>query len=190
MISDSAIANTPVYGGYHPNDLGYQWFSNFRVDSKVVIGFFNLAAMKMSKLIHVVNRGELHFRTSDGGFTMQAIRVRTGLSMVLKAWLNDNDKAHAEILRQDLPTVVSGTVEDDTLTWLMQVWDALQSLVAQAGLKNIRFPDFEELIDGGDGVQYADPPEFFSEYSGSGEASSYEEPSYSSELGDLPDLRM
>ncbi len=178
--------NTPVYGGYHPNDIGYGWFGNFRIDSKKAIEFFNAVAMKMAKLVHSVNRGELIFRVSDGGFSMQAIRVKVGLTMVLKAWKNDNELAHATISRQDVPLIVNGTVEEDTYNWLESSWESLTSLVSQS-LNDITFPDFSELISSELSASN-NPPPFFNEYNGTGESPPYEESSQSSEYGDLPDF--
>jgi hypothetical protein len=161
----NSTTNTPVYGGYHPNDLGSWWFSNFRVDSKIVIDFFNTVASKTAPLVHSVNRGELIFRVSDGGFAMQALRVKIGLTMVLKAWKNNNDLSHADILRQDIALGSSSTIESDTTAWLEQSWDSLKQLISQSGLREIGLPEFAELISNEDLIS-ADPPEYLSEYDG------------------------
>ena len=187
-MSTTTTVVTPVYGGYHPNDLGYSWFSNFRVDSPRVIRFFNSVAGKMAKLVHGVNRGELIFRTSDGGFSLQALRVRVGLAMVVKAWRNDNELAHADILRGEHVIGVEGTITEDTDEWLLSSWMALQQLVSTVGLINITFPTFNELLYSEALTESGSPPVFL-EYSGTGESVSYEEPSYSSEPGDLPSFR-
>ena len=178
--------NTPVYGGYHPNDIGYGWFGNFRIDSRLAIEFFNNVAMKTARLVHSVNRGELIFRTSDGGFSMQAIRVKVGITMVIKAWRNNNELAHADISRQDIPLEVNGTVKDDTTDWLESSWDSLRSLVSQS-LEDITLPDFDDLISAQQTIE-DDPPPFFNDYSGTGEPGPIVEPSESSEYGDIPHL--
>jgi hypothetical protein len=185
MIHNST--NTPVYGGYHPNDVGYQWFGNFRIDSKRVIKFFNSVAMKAAPLVHSVNRGELIFRTSDGGFSMQAIRIRVGLTMVIKAWRNNNDLAHADISRSEVVLGKENSVEEDTLTWLESSWSSLSSLITLSGLEAITLPEFEDLVSDSEIVESGSPP-FFSDYFGTGSSSSYEEPSPSSEYGDLPEF--
>ena len=179
--------NTPVYGGYHPNDVGYGWFGNFRIDSEKAIKFFNAVAMQTAPLVHSVNRGELIFRTSDGGFSMQAIRVRIGLTMVMKAWLNNNDLAHAEIARSEVTLGKENSVEEDTIAWLESSWTSLRNLIDQSGLQSITLPDFEDLISEFEIID-SDAPPFFNDYLGTGSASSYEEPSPSSEYGDLPEF--
>jgi hypothetical protein len=183
MINNST--NTPVYGGYHPNDLGFGWFGNYRVDSSKVIRFFNSVAMKTAPLVHSVNRGELIFRVSDGGFSIQAIRVSAGLTMVLKSWKNNNDLSHADIIRNDIGLRNDSTVETNTLEWLEQSWSSLEALINQSGLENISLPEFEELILGTEILEEESPP-FFMEYSGTGSPIQQEEPSLSSEEGDLP----
>jgi hypothetical protein len=179
--------NTPVYGGYHPNDIGYGWFGNFRIDSKKAIEFFNAVTMKTAPLVHSVNRGELIFRTSDGGFSMQAIRVRIGLTMVLKAWKNNNELAHADIQRSEVTLGKRNSVEEDTLVWLESSWNSLRDLIIQSGLQAITLPDFEDLVPDSETTE-ADAPPFFNDYFGTGSAASYEEPSCSSEYGDLPEF--
>lgn len=178
--------NTPVYGGYHPNDIGYGWFGNFRIDSKLAIEFFNNVAMKTARLVHSVNRGELIFRTSDGGFSMQAIRVKVGITMVIKAWKNNNELTHADISRQDILLEVNGSVRDDTMSWLEASWESLVSLVSQS-LDNITLPDFSDLISEQQTTEDESPP-FFNDYYGTGEAGPVIEPSSSSEYGDIPNL--
>jgi hypothetical protein len=163
MINNST--NTPVYGGYHPNDLGVGWFGNFRVDSEKTINFFNTVASKTAPLVHSVNRGELIFRLSDGGFSMQAIRVKIGLTMVLKAWRHDNERAHAGIQRIDVIMPDELTVEQDTDNWLEMSWDYLRALIDQSGPREVVLPDFDDLIPDLT-VTVGSAPDFFNEYGG------------------------
>ena len=63
---------------------------------------------------------------------------------------------------------------------------SLKELVGQSGLQGINLPKFEELMADSE-IAESEPPPFFSDYFGTGSASSYEEPSPSSDYGDLPE---